>query len=201
MNCFIDHCLLCKKLQWNFSALCKRCRASCLSEKWHWRNLNDLDVLSLFNYVSPLDDIVGLLKDKENGSVSKEFGHLMSVKLSLELLQGIAGVIPMPPRKFGDKDHAYRLAEGVAEFFNVPLASDFLRRKEGDRSQKSLALEERQLTEIEGHTPFSEEYSGEKLWLLVDDVVTSGATLYKAWSVLGRPQALALTLATTPRYY
>ena len=108
----------------------------------------------------------------------------------------------MPAKTLGAHDHAYFLAEAVARYFRVPMALEFLERVEAHTAQKEKSLEKRIDLKMRLRTNFK-SFSGDNsgLWILVDDVVTTGSTLRVAWNLLGRPNAVGLTLASTPKIW
>ncbi len=108
----------------------------------------------------------------------------------------------MPAKIFGQKDHAYSIAQSVALYFKVPMALEFLERNDEKTSQKEKSLERRHEVKMKLRTNFK-SFSGDNsgLWILVDDIVTTGSTLRAAWSLLGRPKAVGLTLASTPKIW
>ncbi len=104
----------------------------------------------------------------------------------------------MPAKIFGDRDHAYCVAEAVAQYFKAPMAPEFLERVNFDE-QKTKDLQQRGTIKMKLRGNFAEHDQDDRgLWLLIDDVVTTGSTLITAWNLLGKPKAIGLTLVSTP---
>lgn len=107
----------------------------------------------------------------------------------------------MPAKTHGARDHAYSIAESVAHYFKVPLANDFLERNDSMSPQKNKSIEKRFDLKMNLKGDFKNHLGDSRgLWLFVDDIVTTGSTLVTAWNLLGRPNAVGLTLASTPRF-
>jgi predicted amidophosphoribosyltransferase len=199
MDAFVESCLICHNLLWRKKVLCGQCFGHCQDLDLIFREERGLPIFSVFHYIPTLEDIVRVWKSTREESSTKAFSSLLAQKLSWQCLAPISGVIPMPAKIYGKKDHAYLIAEALADYFKVPLAADFLERKDTGE-QKSKTLEKRQEINMGLKTDFLTHSSSDGLWLLVDDVVTSGGTLVNAWSLLGKPRAIGVTLASTPRY-
>ena len=111
------------------------------------------------------------------------------------------GIVPVPMSagqiKRGDKSTTLQLAKALSRELNIPVA-DILIKSYETRPQKTLKWRERQGNLLgvfdvkEGASPDG------KCYLLVDDVITSGATLHecaKMLKIYGAEQVLAATIA------
>jgi predicted amidophosphoribosyltransferase len=199
MNLFAASCLICQTLLWKRKVLCAECFNQCQDVDLLFREEKGLPIFSTFHYVPNLEGIVRIWKNSKEEASTKLFAAILAQKLAWQCLTPISGVIPIPAKKFGQKDHAYLIAETVANYFKAPLAADFLERKDSSE-QKLKTLENRQQIKMGLKGDFKTHDSEKGLWLLVDDVVTSGGTLVNAWNLLGCPRAIGATLASTPRY-
>lgn len=108
------------------------------------------------------------------------------------------GVIPIPLHRTRELERGYNqsrmLAEGVAEQLERPLRTTLLTRPRPTRSQTHLSREERWRNV---HTAFSANSgcAGGR-WLLVDDVLTTGATVVAAAQTVVNADADAVSVAT-----
>ncbi len=113
------------------------------------------------------------------------------------------GIVPVPMNhnqiKKGDKSPTLQLAKALSKELKTPVA-DILVKIYETRPQKTLQWRERQGNLLgvfdvkEGVSP------ADKRYLLVDDVITSGATLHecaKMLKIYGAEQVLAATIAAT----
>jgi len=108
------------------------------------------------------------------------------------------GVVPVPLHRTRKLERGYNqsrmLAEGVADALDRPLRTNLLSRPHPTRPQTPLSREERWKNV---HDAFHAEPSAaEGRWLLVDDVLTTGATAVAAAQTLKRTGADTVSLAT-----
>ena len=180
--------------------ICNSCLGDLADLPIIFRNISMLPVQSLFHYIPPADNLIMFGKGSKNPRLVELLAQLISQKFAFDCLSPICGVIPIPPKIKNEKDHAYLIARQVSNFFNVPLYEELLIRVD-QSSQKTKNIEDRGRLKftLNGSVPCHAPREG--LILLVDDVVTTGATLVAAWTLLGRPPTSALTLASTPRWH
>lgn len=108
------------------------------------------------------------------------------------------GVIPIPLHRTRELERGYNqsrmLAEGVAEALDRPLCTTLLARPRPTRSQTNLSREERWRNV---HNAFSADSGcANGHWLLVDDVLTTGATVVAAAQTALDAEAEAVSVAT-----
>ncbi len=93
-----------------------------------------------------------------------------------------ACLIPMPSKRSSEGDHAFGFASALHELTGLPIeACLFSPPQPHQRSQSRL---ERRKIRIIKKKRLSKVYGG---YILVDDVITSGATLQAAYKALKRP--------------
>lgn len=86
-------------------------------------------------------------------------------------------LIPAPPRKVGEEDHAFRLARGLSQVTGFPLHT-LLRRNEFGPAQKSKTARQRHEIELQMDGKLG-DFKGLRP-IFVDDIVTTGATAQAA---------------------
>lgn len=123
-----------------------------------------------------------------------ELGYNITKELAKEHLElghfsDVAGVVPVPLNKEKMKQRGYNQSEYIAkafsEVYNIPLVTDILKRKSGHGTQTKRSKQGR-WDAMKGqffcHDP--EKRLQRRRLLLVDDVLTTGATLSHAAMVL-----------------
>jgi predicted amidophosphoribosyltransferase len=197
----LDSCRLCFKILWKTDVFCGACLSDLAAQPFIYRPLGQLDTLSGLHYHGEARSLVKHTKNGMNPLLSQRMGEILAQKLSLNLVENVAGVIPIPSKIFGEKDHAFLLAQSVAGFFKAPLLPGFLERESLEVAQKQKDIVSRQRVGIRLREALPAQFSAERgVLILVDDVITTGSTLVHAWNSLGKPRAIGLTWASTPRF-
>ena len=108
------------------------------------------------------------------------------------------GVVPVPLHRTRQLERGYNqsaaLAEGVAEALSCPGRPDLLARPHPTRSQTGLSREERWRNVRNSFS--ADPAAADGHWLLVDDVLTTGATAVAAGQTLAGAGADSLDLMT-----
>ena len=146
--------------------------------------LDDVLVLYHFDQESPLQALIHQLKYHGAGTVGGELGVRLGRRLARELpAWDLGGVIPVPlhraRRRVRGYNQAYLVAEGVQSVLALPILDTLLVRTRSTASQTGLSASARGRNVA---AAFAVREDGKArvsggAFLLVDDVVTTGATL------------------------
>ena len=168
--------------------------------------------VALFFYQEGYKNITQALKYHGNIPAGRYFASLLAEKLSACGLEGLDAVIPVPlhwKRRFKRGfNQAQVIASEVARILGAPLRTDILYRRSSTGTQTRLSGEARTANVVGafGARPgrFGASGSGTigpKI-LLIDDVFTTGSTMYACYSALkaSYPSArvIVATLAFVP---
>ena len=141
------------------------------------------------------------LKYKNNTEVGEILGVELGKEVSkVEGLQKVDLVIPVPLHLKKQKQRGYNqsdfIAKGVARALTCDMSIEFLKRKEDSESQTKKSKYERWENVGEAFiVENGKEFSGKHI-LLVDDVVTTGATLEACCKKLEEIEGVVLSIAT-----
>ena len=151
-------------------------------------------------HVTPLREAVHALKYAGVRVLAEPLAEMMAATWALSPLPVTAMVpVPLHPRRVRQRGYnqAALLARALAPCLGLPLHEEWLLRERDTRSQVGLTRAER-WANVDGafRCPDSGALAGQRV-LLVDDVLTSGATLRAGATVLraaGAREIWALTL-------
>lgn len=185
------HCPLCLEATTHG----ERCGA-CLSKRPHFDQVH-----ALHAYAFPLDQLIHQLKYSAQLALAPWWGSALAT--------GIAGqfnrVIPLPlhPKRLEERgfNQAQEIARHLARTLNLPLDIDSLQKTKATQTQAELPLKARKAN-LSGAFECMTDLEGQHI-LLVDDVLTTGATLDEAARVLklhGASHVTASVVARTLRH-
>ncbi len=168
--------------------------------------------IALADYAPPLDRLILALKFRGELALARALGPPLAERLRAQALPQPVLLVPVPlaTRRLAQRgfNQSLAIAAAVARTLGLPLASRLLRRERETRAQSTLALDARQanLAGAFACTPLrgagglvSPQRAGSVV--LVDDVMTSGATLHAAAQALkaaGARCVVNLVAARTP---
>lgn len=157
--------------------------------------------LLYFTKDSLLQTLLHQLKYKGKKELGIYFGRRMAETYSaISAAEVFDTVIPLPLHTAKEKKRGYnqaaKIAEGIGELLQIPVREDLVRRKEETVSQTNKNRQER-WENMEGKFSLQEESAlyGKHV-LLVDDVVTTGATLEACGAALLKADGLRLSIST-----
>jgi len=152
-----------------------------------------------FSRDSILQHLVHQLKYNSNKKLGYQLGKLMGVSLKRSGRFNVNALVPLPLFKVREKKRGYNqafiLCEGIAEELQLPILKNIIIRPEHTETQTHKGRIER-WKNIDGKFRLIDPVpiAGKHL-LLVDDVVTTGATLESCGSELLKAENLTLSLA------
>jgi ComF family protein len=169
--------------------------------------LDDALVLFYFDRESPLQALIHRLKYHGGRSVGRELGARLGMLLARELPAGESrGIIPVPlhraRRRHRGYNQAFLVAEGIQSILMLPILDDLLKRTRPTVSQTGLTAPARSRNVAGAFAVDSqkrESVSGAS-FLIVDDVLTTGATLdacARALKAAGASRCTGATVAMT----
>lgn len=182
----------------------KRAVAGCRKCKDHKLNLARIRALGLYD--DTLLSIIHLLKYEQKPSLAKRLGRMMSVVvLADHVLSRAELVIPVPLHPVRYRERGYNqselLAGALADSIGLSLVTNVLVRKKNTKSQTNLSPEER-FDNVAGAFGVKEpNILKDKRVLLVDDVMTTGSTLYACAEALlsgGANEVYGINCAVVP---
>ncbi|OGF04665.1 MAG: hypothetical protein A2509_05655 [Candidatus Edwardsbacteria bacterium RIFOXYD12_FULL_50_11] len=178
-------------------SLCRHC----LIPEW---GCSDIKTIGPFE--APLSEAVHMLKYSDAKSVSRRLGAMMAERIVSDQRYNKADLVLAVPLHIARKrergyNQAQLLAEQLGKSLGVPSPEGLLTRARHTRTQTTLNREQR-LRNVKGifavHNP--DRIKGRSI-ILVDDVLTTGATIGSCGQSLfsaGAREVLALTAAAAP---
>lgn len=128
-------------------------------------------------------------------------GKQLGIKLSgYESLSSIDMIIPVPLHPKKQRNRGYnqstRIAEGISEVLQKPVISNNLVRIEDNTTQTNKSRQERWQNVNEIFALTEVDRLVDTHVLLVDDVITTGATLEACCNVLNKANKVTISIAT-----
>lgn len=173
------------------------------TEKAFWGRVPVLSAMSLLYYTSGsvVQKIIHGFKYKGEQELAFFMGRLMGLAIKeskrFELTDGIIP-IPLHPKKLRIRsfNQTQLLAEGISEITGIPIYTNALTRIDSSETQTHKNRMER-WENVSGLFSFlSEETGNTKALLLVDDVMTTGATLEACAQAIMDKSKIELYIAT-----
>jgi ComF family protein len=171
-------------------------------EKMFWGRVPLVSATAQYYFTkeSLMQHIMHQFKYKGNKELGLFLGRMMGEYLKRSNQFMVDGLVPLPLFPAKERKRGYNqatlLCEGMSESMNIPVIRSVVARKEHtDTQTKKGRVDRWQNMEGKFELINKEEISGKHL-LLVDDVVTTGATLEACGTVLLEGENTRLSLAT-----
>ena len=187
-------CVLCKKDLDHHQTFCDACQSILISsadpiiqsDPSDFRNLSDslyLDgIVSAWPFTDEMEKIIHLMKYQYRPGLCKMMGHLLG-----EIVKPVLGnaeefaVVPIPLHPVRKRERGYnqseKLSRGLAEELACPIHPGILKRIRYTDTQTALNAEERQKNVSDVFQVRPKKLGEIKHILLLDDVITTGATM------------------------
>ena len=169
--------------------------------KMFWGQIPIERATALFYYEPHAEtaNILYEMKYKNHPEIGEVMGRLMARELQMSnFFEGIDGIIPVPLAKKRQRQRGYNqsheLAKGISEITGLPIYNKVVRRTVFEGSQTSLGRWERnenveQVFELKDALTIQ----GKHL-LIVDDVVTTGATVIACAKELCKAEGVRISV-------
>lgn len=188
-------CLLCEKpLVEHEQQLCLHCLYDLPRANYHKRPDNPM--LKLYAGIPQLQNAAGFLiyekegkvqslihsfKYRDNKQLAKQLGRIAACELQTNnFFNNIDLLVPVPLHPKKERKRGYNqsewIAQGIASLINKPVISDILLRSTHTKTQTSKQRYERHLNVEKIFSLHNAEPLEHKHFLLIDDVITTGAT-------------------------
>lgn len=153
-----------------------------------------------FYYETPVKELIHRFKYDNKRYIAKGLAHYMKDAVEQAGFPGMDAAAPVPLHEARAKERGFNqaalLAAELAPLLGIPMYEDVLARVQETRTQTLLPREEREQNVKDAFAvPESVDVSGLTL-LLVDDVVTTGATVEAAARTLKAAGARAVYVAS-----
>jgi len=182
---------------------CNECKIDLEISQTH-KCLTYLDkVYSLGLFDENFQGLIHHFKYKNKISLGKRLGQRLAEELQKQNLSDFAYLIPVPLHKTRKRERGFNqseiLAQTLSSSLNLPLQKEILFRIRNTKDQTKLSEKERKRN-VAGAFLIrdSQQILQGKKVILVDDVITTGATLSECAKVLkqaGAKEILAVTVA------
>jgi ComF family protein len=172
-------------------------------EKYFWGRLNIVAAHSEFYFAKDaiIQHLIHQLKYKGNTAIGHYLGELLGdTLLKSGRFSTIDRIVPLP--LYPDKEHkrgynqAAIIAQGISVIMNIPVLNGNVIRQRSTATQTLKHRDERWENVDRSFTVKDAAAIKHKHLLLVDDVVTTGATLEACGSVMMREANCSLSIAT-----
>lgn len=211
---FPSFCTACKtKLADTEKCVCKSCISkiqiadSERMEREFYRKFSHSNIISAFQSAfvfekdKELQDILHALKYYNKFQVGKFLGGLIANQVGEQVKTWNADmIIPVPLHSLKKAERGYNQSElickGISKVLSIPTKSNVLKRSRYTLSQTTMTLEERK-ENVHKAFVMKKNVTGKRI-IIVDDVLTTGATITECGRVLkenGAEEVYALSVA------
>lgn len=200
---FPPYCLVCDRRQESTEtrvcAECWRSLVPCPPEMQAEKELPPyLDAIySVFIFDDKMQLIIHALKYNGYRSLGLELGRLVGRKLKARFtLDGMTTLVPIPLHPIKQRERGYNqaalIARGIKEVTGMAVDEKVLKRIKNTKTQTQLSAAERQVN-VEGAFALkSNSFQAGQTFILIDDVITTGATMSAAARVLKEAGAVKI---------
>ena len=172
-------------------------------ERIFWNQIPIVRANSFMYYTphSNSNQIFLQLKYLNRPEVGRVFGRIMAMELiDTDFFQGIDAIVPIPLAKDRQRKRGYNqsemLAQGISEITHIPVDTQSVKRVISNQTQTQLNARERK-ENVKNIFALNESHKlNDKHILLIDDVLTTGATLLSCAQEMANATNLKISIMT-----
>lgn len=173
----------------SFNTLCPRCRK---------RNFSFVKNYTPFLYKDGIRNAILSLKFSKQKSKARTLGYIMAANIITQNAPSFDYVTHVPSYSFREISRGFNQAQLLAEYVSINLNSPhkvLIKKIRDTKKQSTLKMSER-LTNVKNAYKVNDINVEGKTILLIDDVLTTGSTLYECSQVLKKAGAKAVYCST-----
>jgi competence protein ComFC len=186
-------CPICQKRLERYKPICCVCLASVMKQclithhsRENFHHLEDTfylqDVVTFWSYTEIVEKLIHLVKYESRQKLGRIIGGIASQCLERELPLLMADlVVPVPLHRYRQRERGFNqskiYASQISERTGIQMLDRGIRRHRNTRTQTLLSVSERQNNVRNAFHVTNPELLMDQTILLVDDVITSGATI------------------------
>jgi ComF family protein len=157
----------------------------------------------LFEKEGTLQEIVHLLKYGGVKSVGVMLGRELGKRMQIhEHFRSVSGLLPIPLHSAKERERGYNqcyhICQGISDVTGIPIDPSLIARVRHTESQTHLTIQQRR-ENVDGAFDVRKKHRGAivgKTFILVDDVITTGATVTACARVLAQHGAMKILAAS-----
>ena len=207
---FPPHCPVCDEVLQSGEVFCTKCRAAIIENKSakfiHSHEFAFSKVVFAADYSDDTQPAIIRLKRIKGSADSEVFAKLLAFTVIKELCNEVfdyVTAVPMSETKLKERGHnqAETLAKNLAKELSLPYVDGLLIQLDDFLAQHTLGKEERAESANERYQAVKDAKISGRV-LLVDDVITTGATLNRCAKLLrdiGADEVVAAAAVATPK--
>ena len=209
-------CAMCgQRLAVDEEVVCSMCNLH-LPRTYFWQDAYDNEMARLFWIQLPVEraaawmfyqphsqagNMIYDLKYRSHPETGEMIGRMMAEEMMADgFFEGIDLIVPVPLARKRQRQRGYNqsmeIAKGISQVTRIPIAGDVVRRNSFSESQTRKNRQGRQ-ENVEGAFELvnAEKVSGKHL-LIVDDIVTTGATIIACGKELAKARDVKVSIAS-----
>ena len=165
--------------------------------------INDFTSAFIFEKNKPLQHLIHELKYSQRFKVGLYLGREIAKLLKEKITEWNADyIVPVPLHHLKKADRGYNqsyfISKGMSRYLGIPVKSNILRRKKYTSTQTTLSAQERKRNIASAFVAKNKKKISGASIILVDDVITTGATVTECGKTLlscGAKKVYALSTA------
>lgn len=194
---------ICLECLWNLPRIDEAYKEKMESKFWGKVEVGSVNAFVHFNKKGKIQKVLHALKYRNFPELGAFLGRVYATELkNLEIMREMDLIIPIPLHKSKEKQRGYNQAEmfanGLAEGLEIPVRCDLLERMRKTSTQTKTKTRFDRFKNLQDAFSLTKghEFLRNKNVMLVDDILTTGATLESAGKVLLEAHIKSLNIVT-----